>query len=74
MADIEQDTLDRLWRETKSSSWESLRRALDGIFAENVIDSTAYNRMLWAINKIETLGVDFPLTESELGIRLNHWM
>ena len=74
MPEINSDTLKRLWVATKSSSWESLRQGLDIILAEEIIDLDSYNRIIFAINKLENLGVNFPLTPAELKSRVDFYM
>lgn len=74
MADVSADTIKRLWNETRDYSWESLRQGLNTIYNKDIITQKMYDDIIWAINKLENLGEDFPESASELHARLGHFM
>lgn len=74
MPDVSSNTIEYLWRETRDYSWASLRAALDEIFEREIISQTIYERLLWAIGKLESLRIRFPRTASELEDRINFYM
>lgn len=74
MADVSTDTMNRLWYETRGYSWESARQGLDAIYRRDIITSRMYQDMLWAINKLENLGSEFPLSSSELYSKMSYYM
>lgn len=74
MADVSRDTIDRLWNETRGYSWESMRQGLNIIFNKEIITQEMYDDLIWAINKLENLGEDFPETSGELYSRIGHFM
>lgn len=74
MADVSADTIKRLWNETRDYSWESLRQGLNMIFNKDIITQEMYDDIIWAINKLENLGEEFPESASELHSRLGHFM
>lgn len=74
MSDITNDTVERWWNKTHQSNWESLRASLDEILAEQIISNETYTNLKWAVDKLETQGVEFPPTASELSSRLNFYL
>lgn len=72
--DVSLDTVNRLWNETRGYSWESARRGLDNILSRDVISADIYDDMLWAINKLENIGEDFPTSPYELFSKINYYM
>jgi hypothetical protein len=74
MPDVSPQTIQQLWSETRESSWESLRRGLDTILERQIISRETHRRMQWAINKLESLRINFPTSASELQSRMNFYM
>jgi hypothetical protein len=74
MPDVSSRTIQQLWYETKDYSWEALRQGLDHILERQVIARQTYERMRWAINKLESLRIDFPTSASELEDRINFYL
>ena len=74
MAEISRETIKRLWYATRDYSWESLRQGLREIWNYDVISTQTYEDIKWAINKLEDLGTDFPISDTELHQRLDHYM
>lgn len=74
MVDVSLDTVNRLWNETRGYSWESARRGLNTILSREIITPDTYDDMLWAINKLENIGADFPASSYELYSKINYYM
>jgi hypothetical protein len=74
MATVSMDTVSRWWQATRDYSWESLRSSLYQIAKENTVSQELYQDLRWAVNKLESLGVDFPKSASELYQRLDFYL
>jgi hypothetical protein len=74
MADLSYQTINRLWQNTRQSTWSSLYDGLHTILDQDVISPEDYDDISYAINKLESLGVDFPTSAHELLDRLNFYL
>lgn len=74
MADLSFDTIQRLWRETRGYTWESLREGLDVIYENDVISDSTYDRLQRIIAHLQDLRVRFPRSPNELEDRINFYM
>jgi hypothetical protein len=74
MAEISRDAVITWWNATRDYSWESLRTSLYKIARQQTISQDLYQDLRWAVNKLESIGVDFPKSASELYQRLDFYL
>lgn len=74
MADVNSNTVNYWWTQTKDYNWEALRQSLDVTYQNNSISPSLYQSLRTAVNQLETLGVAFPHSASELISRLDHYV
>jgi len=64
----------QLWYQTPESNWNSLYTGLDQIYNDKVISYDQYKALKYAIDKLITLGSDFPSSHAELWEQMDHYM
>lgn len=74
MADVHSEVIEKLWYATPQSSWMSLREGLNKLWSQRVIDTSQYEDIEYAVDRLEKLNIEFPTSAAELHSRMDHYM
>ncbi len=74
MGDITYEILQELWNTTEESTWDSLIYNIDEIHERDIITTSQWEDLHYALNRLKDLQEDFPRSVGELAEMLKFYL